>query len=69
MKGIVDVQEIVKKFLTREQTYSQLLTIIADAEKKIDTLRNEHLQLNQQRNEIKMDTSGINLINSSYIIL
>lgn len=34
--GLSDVQEIVHKFLTREQTYSQLLMAVSDNERKID---------------------------------
>jgi len=35
----LDISEIVHKFLTREQTYSQLLVSVADAERKIDQLK------------------------------
>jgi hypothetical protein len=40
--GFSDVQEIVHKFLTREQTYSQLLLAVSDNERKIDNLRKEN---------------------------
>ena len=40
--GFSDVQEIVHKFLTREQTYSQLLMAVSDNERKIDNLRHEN---------------------------
>jgi len=44
--GISDVQEMVKKFLTREQTYSMLLSNVSESESKIDALKkdNEHLR-------------------------
>jgi len=44
--GISDVQEMVKKFLTREQTYSMLLSNVSESEAKIDALKkdNEHLR-------------------------
>lgn len=37
--GHSDVQEIVHKFLTREQTYSQLLTAVSENEKKLEYLK------------------------------
>ena len=40
--GFSDVNEIVHRFLTREQTYSQLLTAVSENERKIDKLRSEH---------------------------
>ena len=39
--AITDVQEIVHKFLTREQTYAQLLQAVTEHEKKLDILRKE----------------------------
>ena len=39
--GVTDVQELVHKFLTREQTYSELLVAVADSENRIDKLRRE----------------------------
>lgn len=40
--GDSDVQEIVQKFLTRESTYSQLLSSVSEQEEKIDALRNDN---------------------------
>jgi hypothetical protein len=40
--GCSDVQEIVHKFLTREQTYTQLLMAVSENERKIDNLRKEN---------------------------
>ena len=34
--GLNDIHDIVNKFLTREQTYAQLLQAVADYEKRID---------------------------------
>ena len=39
IKGINEANEIVHKFLNREQTYSQLLNTIADYEKRIEDLK------------------------------
>ena len=40
--GLTDVQGIVMKFLTWESTYSKLLMVVSDYEKKIDALKTEH---------------------------
>jgi hypothetical protein len=45
--GNADVQEMVHKFLTREQTYATLLTAVSENEKKLEDLR--------QANEEKVD--------------
>merc|ERR1712000_661685 len=46
----LDISEIVHKFLTREQTYSQLLVSVADAERKIDQLK---IKNNAAKNRIQ----------------
>ena len=43
--GVADVQEMVRKFLTREQTYSQLLITVSESERKIDKLKKENEEL------------------------
>lgn len=40
--GLSDVNEIVEKFLTREQNYFMLLQAVSDAEKKLNLLRKEN---------------------------
>lgn len=40
--GFSDVNEIVHRFLTREQTYSQLLMAVSENERKIEKLRRDH---------------------------
>ena len=40
--GYSDVQDIVQKFLTREQTYAQLLYSVGEQEEKIDGLRQDN---------------------------
>ena len=45
--GVNDVQELVHKFLTREQTYSELLVAVADSESRIDNLKKENESLLQ----------------------
>ncbi len=39
--AITDVQEIVHKFLTREQTYATLLQAVSEQERKLDQLRKQ----------------------------
>jgi hypothetical protein len=39
--AITDVQEIVHKFLTREQTYAHLLQAVSEHERKLDGLRRQ----------------------------
>jgi len=67
--GHSDVQEIVQLFLTRETTYSQLLTSVSENEAKIDKLRKDNemwreklqeLQMhnNQNKEENRVDSSG-----------
>jgi hypothetical protein len=46
----LDISEIVHKFLTREQTYSQLLVSVADAERKIDQFK---IKNNAAKNRIQ----------------
>lgn len=43
--GVNDVQELVHKFLTREQTYSELLVAVADSESRIEKLKKENEEL------------------------
>lgn len=52
--GLTDVQEIVHKFLTREQTYSQLLMAVSDNERKIDNLRRENEHWREKLHELQM---------------
>ena len=61
--GLTDVQEIVHKFLTREQTYSQLLMAVSDNERKIDNLRRDNEHWREKLHELQMqqaeDASGV----------
>lgn len=57
--GLTDVQDIVHKFLTREQTYSQLLVAVAENERKIDMLKKENEECNEQLHNILIDKEGI----------
>jgi cell shape-determining protein MreC len=48
------VQEIVHKFLTREQTYTQLLMAVSDNERKIDNLRKENEHWRERLHELQI---------------
>jgi len=55
--GVTDVQEMVKKFLTREQTYSSLLVNVSESEGKLDLLKLDNDQLCNRLNELKIDSN------------
>ena len=48
---------MVRKFLTREQTYSQLLMAVSDSERKIDKLKKDNEELRSRLHELQIDTS------------
>ena len=50
--GFSDVQEIVHKFLTREQTYSQLLMAVSENERKIDNSRKDNDHWRERLHEL-----------------
>jgi len=52
--GVTDVQELVHKFLTKEQTYSELLVAVADSEARIDKLKAENEHLRVRLHELKI---------------
>ena len=56
--GVKDVQELVKRFLTREQTVSQLLANVNDSDVKIEQLRRDNDYIRQKLQDIKIDTQA-----------
>ena len=54
--GVTDVQEMVKKFLSREQTYSMLLVNVSESDRKSDRLKKENEGLFTKLQELKIDT-------------
>ena len=52
--GVTDVQEMVKKFLTREQTYSHLLVNVSESERKVDLLKKQNDELRARLHELKI---------------
>jgi hypothetical protein len=53
--GIVDVQMMVSNFLTREETYSQLLMQVSEYERKIDQLRKDNEDLRARLHDLQMN--------------
>ena len=58
--GVTDVQEMVKKFLSREQTYSMLLVNVSESDRKSDRLKKENEGLFTKLQELKIDTQAHN---------
>jgi septation ring formation regulator EzrA len=46
---------MVKKFLTREQTYSMLLSNVSESEAKIDALKKDNEHLRSRLHDLKID--------------
>lgn len=61
LQGLTDVQDIVHKFLTREQTYSSLLVTISQSEQKIDQSKLTNEELSSQVHQLKINNDGENL--------
>lgn len=53
---VADVQEMVKKFLTRESTYSQLLAKVSEFERHMENLKRDNDALKERLNELNIDT-------------
>ena len=51
--GISDPEEIVKKYFTREKSYSELLLSIAKAEKKLEQLKQEYQVISEDKKILK----------------
>lgn len=63
--GISDVQEMVKKFLTREQTYSMLLSNVSESEAKIDALKKDNEHLRSRLHDLKIDDNDQHKVSGS----
>lgn len=50
--------EIVQKFLTKEQTYAQLLKAVSENERRLDTLRRETEEKRDILHALKIDQNG-----------
>lgn len=51
--GISDPEEIVKKYFTREKSYSELLLSIAKAEKRLEQLKHDHQVVTEDKKVLK----------------
>jgi len=56
--GVTDVQELVKRVLTREQTYSDLLQNVNDSDKKVDLLKKDNEMLRNRLHDLKIDSEA-----------
>ena len=56
--GVNNVQELVHKFLTREETYDELLIAVSDSEARIDHLRKQNEELRARLHELKIGADG-----------
>jgi septation ring formation regulator EzrA len=56
--GISDVQQMVKNFLSRESTYSSLLTNVNDSETRMEKLKNDNVELSERLHELKVNAAG-----------
>lgn len=52
------MQELVTKFLTREQTYAQLLGAVSENEKNLDKLRRENDSKQEQLHALQIDNDN-----------
>lgn len=53
--GNQDIQEIVHKFLTREQTYATLLTAVSESEKKMEEQKYDYDSKSQELNNLQIN--------------
>jgi hypothetical protein len=56
--GLQDVTEIVERFLTREQTYNEFISGVSEAEKKLETLRQQNAQAREELLQMQLDENG-----------
>ena len=56
--GVTNVQELVTRFLTREQTYNQLLQSVNDADRKTEQLKRDNEELSARLHELKIGAAG-----------
>ena len=48
---------MVKKFLSRESTYSSLLTNVSEAEQRMEKLKNANIELRERLHELKVNSA------------
>lgn len=57
--GLEDFQEIVKKFLSRENTYTQLLEAVTEAERQKEKVKQENDKLTEGLREKRIELDGL----------
>ena len=57
--GVTDVGEMVKKFMSREQTYSSLLMNVSESERKTEELKKDNDGLRTRLQELKIDSENV----------
>lgn len=50
---------MVKRFLTREQTYSALLINVSESDRKMDQLKRHNDELRARVHELKIDSESV----------
>ena len=56
--GLVDVVEIVERFLTREQSYLVLVKAVSEAEEKLNMLKSENKKAKEMLSSLTLEDSG-----------
>lgn len=56
--GVSDVNEVIQKYLSQEDTHNNLVDMTNEAQTKIETLNKKKLELKSQVEEIKYSGSG-----------
>eukprot|EP00163_Fabomonas_tropica_P028352 TRINITY_DN574_c1_g1_i2.p2 TRINITY_DN574_c1_g1~~TRINITY_DN574_c1_g1_i2.p2 ORF type:complete len:438 (+),score=180.01 TRINITY_DN574_c1_g1_i2:3654-4967(+) len=56
--GVTDVNEVIQKFLTQEDTHKSLLAMVKEAQARIDTLTEEKASAKARVEEIKYSATG-----------
>ena len=76
--NLSNVNEIVHRFLTREQTYSELLIAVSENERKIEKLRKDHelwgeklheLQISDKKNQERSNEKGQKILSPEIDVL
>jgi len=57
--GNTDVQDIVHKFLTKEQTYAQLLSAVSENEKRLELLRRDNEEKRDELRKLQIEFDAV----------
>lgn len=56
--GLTDIQDILERFLTKEHTYAQLLSAVAEFEHKLEKLKRENEIMRKELQEFQLEEGG-----------